>query len=441
MRKAIPAIACAALIVAVGAARAERARDLGIELDGVTGPLDAITDVAGVEVGHVTLISGEGALRRGVGPVRTGVTAVLPRGKTSTTPVFAAWETGNAAGEMTGTVWLEERGLLDGPIMITNTHSVGVVRDAAVEWLVDRKWAADWFTPLVAETYDGALNDVNGFHVKREHALQALASASSGPVAEGSVGGGTGMICSQFKGGIGTASRVVDTKAGRYTVGALVQCNYGARERLRVAGVPVGRELKDRYLPCTVGSLEPGDARWAKPCDVSSKDAAPMPKKRATTQRETGAVHGAGPVLDEAGPRGREGSIIVVLATDAPLLPHQLKRLAKRPAMAQGRLGDIGGEGSGDIYVAFSTANPDLQSEQESVIRIEAFPNPRLTQLFEAAVQATEEAILNAMLAAQTMTGRDGMRVYALPHDELRVILAKYRRAPLNRTGGSATSP
>lgn len=394
LSRAWPSLLAAALLITSSPANAERARDLGIPLEGTPGPLNAITDVAGVEVGHVTLIEGEGALVRGKGPIRTGVTAVLPRGKGSTAPVFAAWETINAAGEMTGTVYLEERGYLDGPIMITNTHSVGVVRDATIQWLVDQKWPGDWFTPIVAETYDGRLNDINGFHVKREHALQAIEAARSGPVQEGAVGGGTGMICSQFKGGIGTASRVVKLSVGEFRVGALVQCNYGARKDLRVAGVPVGYELRDRYLPCTVGGT------------TNACKAADEPKSA----------------------RARDGSIIVVIATDAPLLPHQLKRVAKRPAHAIGRLGGISGEGSGDIFVAFSTAHPALQSEEQNIVSLETYPNGALTPLFEAAVQATEEAILNAMLAAETMTGADNLRVYALPHDQLRYLLKKYNR-------------
>ena len=361
--------------------------------------MNAITDVPGVEVGQVTLIRGSGALVRGRGPVRTGVTAVLPRGRHSTTPVFAAWQTSNAAGEMTGTVWLEERGYLDGPILVTKTHSVGTVRDAAIAWMVDRGWPSAWFTPVVAETYDGSLNDINGFHVKAEHALQALSDARGGAVAEGNVGGGTGMVCSRFKGGIGTSSRSVSLQVGDYTVGVLVQCNYGGRNRLRIGGAPVGWELRDKYLPCRTRAPE-------QRCENPRVAASPQPDV----------------------PNGRDGSIIVVVATDAPLLPHQLKRLAKRPALAMGRLGDIGGEGSGDIFVAFSTAHAALRSEQSDLVPLQAFPNALLTPMFEAVVQATEEAIVNAMVAAETMTGIDGNRVYALPHDELRAILAKYNR-------------
>lgn len=387
------ALAVASMLAASGLALAEgpRARDIGIPLAGQPGALNAITDVAGVEVGHVTLISGEGALERGKGPVRTGVTAVIPRGKDSTTPVYAAWETSNAAGEMTGTIWLEERGYLDGPIMITNTHSVGVVRDAVVGWLVDRQWPGSWFTPLVAETYDGFLNDTDGFHVKREHALQALNVARSGPVAEGSVGGGTGMVCFGFKAGIGTASRVITSPAGQYTVGVLVQCNFGRMADLRIAGEPVGEQFKDRYAACR--SLPSGNDRV--------------------------------PACEPGAEKPGDGSMIVVIATDAPLLPHQLKRLAKRPAHAMGRLGDIGRESSGDIFMAFSTANPQLHSQQMETISVSTYPNTLLNPIFEGAVQATEEAILNAMVGARTMTGRDGHRVYGLPHDEVRKALAR----------------
>src|SRR6266700_3078176 len=288
-----------------------RARDLGVPFDGTPGPLNAITDVAGVTVGHSTIIRGQGKLVVGQGPVRTGVTAIFPRGPTNGDPVFGGWFTLNGNGEMTGTTWLEESGFLAGPVMITNTHSVGIVRDAVIEWLVRKGFEFDWSLPIVAETWDGSLNDINGFHVTKEHAFPALDSARSGPVAEGNVGGGTGMICHQFKGGIGTASRVLPASAGGYTVGVLVQCNYGLRPYLRIAGVPVGQEIPD---------LLPGPVR--------------------------------------AGSNDEEnGSIIVVVATDAPLLPHQLKRIATRVALGVGRSGGYGGNSSGDIFVAFSTAN------------------------------------------------------------------------------------
>ena len=357
-----------------------RARDLGVPFEGTPGPLDAITDVKGVEVGHVTLISGEGPLKVGVGPVRTGVTAVLPRGKESADPVFGGWFTLNGNGEMTGTTWLEESGFLEGPIMITNTHSVGVVRDAVIAWQQKRgKTEQPWSLPVVAETWDGYLNDIDGFHVKPEHAWQALDSAASGPVAEGNVGGGTGMICHEFKGGIGTASRQLDTKAGGYTVGVLVQCNQGLRRQLRIAGAPVGQEL---------------------------------------------ATYGMAQVDT---PEAEAGSIIIVIATDAPLLPHQLKRIARRASLGLGRNGSTSGNGSGDIFIAFSTANAGA-AKPDGIASVQMFPNERISSLFQATVQATEEAIINAMVTAQTMVGIDGHRVVALPHDRLREILKKYNR-------------
>lgn len=385
----------AGVFVATSAAAADgqRARDIGIPLEGKPGTLNAITDVAGIEVGQVTLISGEGKLKRGEGPVRTGVTAIIPRGRNSISPVFAGWATSNSAGEMTGTTWLEERGYFDGPVMITNTHSVGVVRDAVVGWIVDRKWPGSWYTPVVAETYDGYLNDTDGFHVTSEHALQAIKTARGGAVEEGNVGGGTGMVCFGFKGGIGTSSRVITTPIGTYTVGVLVQCNFGLMPTLRVAGVKVGDALKDRYTTCT--TLPPSPYPTIKGC-------MPGPEKPG------------------------DGSMIVVIATDAPLLPHQLKRLAKRPAHAMGRLGDTGRETSGDIFIAFSTANSQIVSEQREKMALDAYPNGLLNPLFEGAVQAVEESILNALVAAKTMTGRDGHRVHALPHDEVRALLEQH---------------
>ena len=355
-----------------------RARDLGVPFDGTPGPLNAITDVAGVEVGHATIIAGQGKLVVGQGPVRTGVTAVFPRGKTNGDPVFGGWFTLNGNGEMTGTTWLEESGFLAGPVMITNTHSVGVVRDAVIEWLVKKGFDFDWSLPVVAETWDGSLNDINGFHVTKQHAFQALDSARGGPVAEGNVGGGTGMICNQCKGGIGTASRRLTAERGGYTVGVLVQCNYGLRARLSIAGVPIGQEIPD-LLP--------------------TRDTIP-------TER---------------------GSIIIVVATDAPLLPHQLKRIAKRAGLGVGRLGGTGGNTSGDIFIAFSTANSGA-AKPEGTGALTMLPNERITPLFEATIQATEEAIVNAMVAAETMTGANGLRVYALPHERMRAALRKYNR-------------
>jgi D-aminopeptidase len=362
-----------------------RARDLGVPFDGTPGPLNAITDVAGVTVGHTTLISGEGKLQVGKGPVRTGVTAVLPRGKDSMmNPVFAGWFSQNGNGEMTGTTWVEESGFLEGPVMITNTHSVGVVRDAVIQWRVAHEqpdptgnW---WSLPVVAETWDGWLNDINGFHVKSEDAFHAIDSAHGEAVEEGSVGGGTGMICNEFKGGIGTASRKVDEKFGGYTIGVLVQCNYGVRRNLRIAGVPVGLEIPEDPA-YTKGAFAPDD--W--------------------------------------------GSIIVVVATDAPLVAHQLKRLTRRVSLGLGRNGSISGNGSGDIFIAFSTANSGA-AKPDGPVQLTMLPNDRMDPLFAATVQATEEAIVNAMVAAETMTGINGHKAIALPHEKLREVLKKYNR-------------
>jgi D-aminopeptidase len=367
------------LSVAVSLAQTKpRARDLGVPFDGTPGAYNAITDVKEVEVGHTTLISGAGKLVVGKGPVRTGVTAVLPRGKDSLDPVFGAWFTLNGNGEMTGTTWLEDSGFLEGPVMITNTHSVGVVRDAVIAWRLKKApldaQGYSWSLPVVAETWDGDLNDINGFHVKPEDAWHALDTAHAGPVEEGSVGGGTGMICNEFKGGIGTSSRVVNDKGTSYTVGVLVQCNYGWRNQLRIAGVPIGREIGEHTVR--------GD-------DI--------------------------------------GSIIIVIATDAPLIPPQLKRLARRAALGLGRDGSFSGDGSGDIFIAFSTANPGA-ARFDSVSEIKMISNDRMNPLFLATVQATEEAVVNAMVAAETMTGINGTTVIALPHDRLREVLKKYNR-------------
>src|SRR5436305_2442331 len=355
-----------------------RARDLGVPFDGTPGALNAITDVKGVEVGHTTLISGDGALKVGVGPVRTGVTAILPRGKDSRDAVFAGWFNLNGNGEMTGTHWVEDSGFLDGPVMITNTHSVGVVRDAVIQWKVKRGEADAegywWSLPVVAETWDGYLNDINGFHVKAEDAIRALESAHGGPVEEGNVGGGTGMICNEFKGGIGTSSRMIKTKEGTFSVGVLVQCNYGEREQLRIAGINVGREI-------------------------------PAPK-----------------IWDDD-----TGSIIVVVATDAPLIPTQLKRLARRVALGVGRDGSYSGDGSGDLFIAFSTANPRA-IDQKNKRQITMLPNGELGPLFLGTVQATEEAIVNAMVAAEDMKGINNHFVPAIPHDKLVQVLSKYNR-------------
>jgi D-aminopeptidase len=368
-----------------------RARDLGIPFDGTPGPLDAITDVKGVEVGQVTLISGSGKLEVGKGPVRTGVTAILPRGRESSDPVFAGWFSLNGNGEMTGTTWVEESGFLEGPVMITNTHSVGVVRDAVIAWRVKRGGPDEsgywWSLPVVAETYDGFLNDVNGFHVRPEHAFQALDNARPGPVAEGNVGGGTGMVCYEFKGGIGTASRQLDERSGGYTVGVLVQCNCGGREQLRIAGVPVGREIS-------------GNKVWSGAASSHQADT---------------------------------GSIIITVATDAPLLPHQLKRLARRASLGLARTGSTSGNGSGDIFIAFSTANARA-ARPSGLPQLTMLPNDRMDALFAATVEATEEAIVNALVAAETMTGVDNHTAVAIPHDRLREVLKKYNRlAELNR--------
>ena len=375
-----------------------RARELGISarIGGAPGTLDAITDVGGVEVGHTTLISGAPPLVVGKGPVRTGVTVVHPRGKQNSDPVFGAWFTLNGNGEMTGTTWLEESGILEGPVAITNTHSVGVVRDAILKWQVSRPGLQPWGLPVVAETYDGSLNDINGFHVNDEHTLQALDKAAGGAVAEGNVGGGTGMVCHQFKGGIGTASRVLSANDGGFVVGVLVQCNYGSRANFSVAGVPVGAEIAD-LLPCATRPKVGG----RPPCDAPRQDP------------DAGQID--------------QGSIIVIVATDAPLLPHQLKRLATRVSLGIGRMGGVGANSSGDIFLAFSTANPKAGAAPDRS-RVEMLANSRINGLFQATVQATEEAILNAMLAAETMEGGDGIRVHALPHKRLLAAMQKYGR-------------
>jgi D-aminopeptidase len=364
-----------------------RARDLGIPFPGTPGKYNAITDVQGVEVGFSTIISGSGKNIRGKGPVRTGVTAILPRGKTNN-PVYANWYTLNGNGEMTGTTWITEAGFLDTPIMITNTNSVGVVRDGVLKWFVERQWFKDefWFTyPVVAETYDGFLNDIYGFHVKESHVFDALNTAASGRVKEGNVGGGTGMMCLGFKGGTGTSSRVVkvaDTVS--YTVGVLVQANFGSKHLFTIAGVPVGDELRDT---------------------LNYEFKAPPSFKH-----------------DEGA-----GSIIVVVATDAPLLPHQLKRIAARVPLGVGKVGGRGEHQSGDIFIAFSTANPKAYSRDvsQSVTQLD---NDAINPLFYATVEAVEEAIINAMIAAETMEGINGNKAYALPHKKVISILKKYKR-------------
>ncbi len=395
-------LAAAGTPAAPGAEPKPRARELGLAeaIGGTPGALDAITDVAGVEVGHVTLIEGDGPLVVGKGPVRTGVTVVHPRGRASADPVFGAWFSLNGNGEMTGTTWLQESGVLEGPVAITNTHSVGVVRDAILQWQVSRPSQQPWGLPVVAETYDGTLNDINGFHVRPEHVLRALDAATGGPVAEGNVGGGTGMICHAFKGGIGTASRVLPASDGGYTVGVLVQCNYGLRPTLRVAGVPVGAEIPD-LRPCRILDV---DTDWpTERCAEAAAPAAPSPERPDT------------------------GSIIVVVATDAPLLPHQLKRVATRVSLGVGRMGGFGNNSSGDIFLAFSTANPRAAARAD-VGAVDMLPNARINPIFKATVEATEESILNALLAAETMTGANGVRVHALPHDRLLSAMRRYGR-------------
>jgi len=370
-------VAALVLVTATGSAQTKpRARDLGVPFDGTPGPLNAITDVSGVEVGMTTIIRGDGALKVGEGPVRTGVTAILPRGKSSGDPVMAGWFSLNGNGEMTGTTWIEEAGFLEGPVFITNTHSVGVVRDTAIAWSVKHnKLFQPWSLPVVAETWDGTLNDINGFHVKAEHVFEALDQARAGRVPEGNVGGGTGMICYEFKCGSGTASRRIGENAGGYTVGVFVQANHGRRSELRIAGVPIGREI---------------------------------PVVRAPGAHEA-------PEL---------GSIIIVVATNAPLLPHQLQRLARRASLGLARTGATSGNGSGDIFIAFSTANGGAASNQD-VAQVSMLSNARISALFGATVEATEEAIVNALVAAETMTGRDDRRIEALPHDRLRLLLKR----------------
>ena len=366
-----------------------RARDLGVPFGGKTGQYNSITDVKGVEVGYSTIISGNGENSVGKGPIRTGVTAIFPRGKIQKfNPVFANWYSLNGNGEMTGTTWVTESGFLETPIMITNTNSVGVVRDAVLKWYVDTDWYKGenwWYTyPVVAETYDGFLNDIYGFHVKEENVLEAINNASSGKIAEGNVGGGTGMMCLGFKGGTGTSSRIVKIKDSTYTIGVIVQSNFGAKRNLTISGVPIGQVLKDT---------------------LNYVYKAP-PKSR----REEG-----------------DGSIIVIVATDAPLLPHQLKRIAQRVPLGIGIVGGRGSNGSGDIFLAFSTANKNAFNRKENVI-VEVLPNDQMSSLFEATVQAVEEAIINAMIAAETMEGINGNKAYALPHDLLIDTLKKYNR-------------
>jgi D-aminopeptidase len=367
-----------------------RARDVGIEIGhGNPGPHNGITDVPGVKVGHTTLIEGSGRLVVGQGPVRTGVTAIVPHEQIGVEPLFAGCHRLNGNGELTGLEWIRESGMLFSPIALTNTHSVGVVRDALVAADVKRRvdGGVYWSLPVVGETWDGVLNDVNGMHVRAEHLHQALAAASEEPIAEGNVGGGTGMICHGFKGGIGTSSRVLPEGAGSFTVGVLVQANYGLRERLTVNGVPVGEEIGP------------------------DESALPEPP--------------SGPPADD----GDVGSIIAIVGTDAPLLPHQCERVAQRVTMGLARMGSVGGHTSGDLFLAFSTGNTGLLSEAET-IPVRMFPDHLMTELFIAVVDATEEAILNALLAAETMTGRDGITAHRLDPDRLVEVMRAYNRLP-----------
>lgn len=370
-------------------AQKPRARDIGIPFAGTPGAFNSITDVKGVEVGYSTIISGSGENIVGNGPVRTGVTAIFPRGKTKKfSPVFANWYSLNGNGEMTGTTWITESGFLETPIMITNTNSVGVVRDAVLKWYVDTDWynGEDWWYtyPVVAETYDGFLNDIYGFHVKEGHVLEAINNASDGRITEGNVGGGTGMMCLGFKGGTGTASRLVQIGDSTYTIGVLVQANFGRKLSLTIAGVPVGRELADTL-----------NNEFKLPPQSYRKEG--------------------------------DGSIIVVVATDAPLLPHQLKRIANRVPLGIGNTGGYGSNGSGDIFIAFSTANTNAFQRYEFT-QVEVLPNDFISPLFEATVQSVEEAIINAMVAAETMEGINGNKSYAIPHQPLIDILKKYNR-------------
>jgi len=381
------------LIFVAMTATAQRARDYGVPFDGHSGAFNAITDVPGVTVGQTTIISGEGPLVKGKGPVRTGVTAILPRGP-KFGPVYANWYTLNGNGDMTGTHWITESGFLETPVLITNTGSVGTVRDAAWQWMDQHHYYAPfykdyWYAyPVVAETYDGIFNDINGQHVTKADVFHALDSACSGLVEEGGVGGGTGMMCYNFKGGIGTASRVLDARDGGYTVGVLVQCNHGSRGQLTIAGVPVGRRLQDT-LPYIIEGQSFG--------------------------------------VTDALPRDETGSIIVILATDAPLLPGQLKRLAQRIPLGVSRTGGIGGNGSGDIFLAFSTANPQAFSNTENR-EVTTLPNDRINPLFEATVEATEEAIVNALFAGKTLVGINGNTVPGLPKEAVIRILREYNR-------------
>ncbi len=379
------------------------ARDLGLRIGRLSpGKLDAITDVPGVRVGHTTIVSGEGPLVVGTGPVRTGVTVVMPHGgDVWTEPMFAGCHRLNGNGELTGLEWIREAGLLGGPVALTNTHSVGVVRDAIVAHAIGhpRHGGGLWSLPVVGETWDGGLNDIDGLHVRPAHLDAAIEAASAGPVAEGNVGGGTGMVCHEFKGGIGTASRISAESDGGWVVGVLVQANYGEREQLRIDGVPVGLEIPTSEVP------------------------SPYPPE------ETGS---GSPSVPEAG----AGSIIVIVATDAPLLPHQCRRIAQRASLGLARMGSTANNSSGDLILAFATGNRGLSNADEpgrevpASVDVRMVPDNRLTPLFKATAEATEAAIVNALLAARTMVGRDGITAHALDHDRLLDVMARYGRGP-----------
>jgi L-aminopeptidase/D-esterase-like protein len=381
-----------ALLASLLATQAEaRARDVGIPFEGTAGPLNAITDVKGVEVGHKTLIEGA--------DVRTGVTAVFPRGRADRRPVYGGYFTLNGNGEMTGRAYLEDFGVVQGPIGLTDTNGIGQVYAGIQQWSSKAFGEATW--PVVAETWSGSLSDIEGFHVTADTAVAALASAKAGAIEEGNVGGGTGMVCFGFKGGIGTASRVVSIGANRYTVGVLVQCNTGDRSVLRIAGAPVGQAFAKRWLPCFDAKLGKGDGQM-KACDADPAQRVAPPD---------------------------QGSIIIVVGTDAPLMPVQLNRLAKRAAMGLARLGSYAGNSSGDLIVSFSTAPPEVNHEdQDKPSPLVPIANAAINPIFEATVEATEEAIVNALVASKTMTGVNGARVFGIPHDELRAILKRYNR-------------
>jgi len=394
----IKAIAFAALLLA-GTQAEGRARDLGIPFEGTPGPLNAITDIRGVEVGQVTLISGDGVLKVGTGPVRTGVTAIFPRGRTNSRAVYGGFFNLNGNGEMTGRAYLDDYGIVQGPIGLSDTNAIGQVYAGIQQWNVKHFGFATW--PVVAETWSGYLNDIDGFHVTADTAMAALDAAKSGPVAEGNVGGGTGMVCFGFKGGIGTASRVVAAGGKAYTVGVLVQCNTGDRKVLRIAGAPVGATLAKRWLPCFDPKLA-AKAEDLPPCTPEGSKGVPPPD---------------------------QGSIIIVVGTDAPLMHDQLDRVAKRAAMGLARLGSYSGNSSGDLIVSFSTAAAEVNHEdQDKPDAIAPVPNAAINPIFEGTVQATEEAIVNALVAARTMTGINGARYFGLPHDEVRDILKRYNR-------------